>query len=145
MTDDDRPDLSADDVLTWDRIGYPKPARGPLSKRVLREAYVELVVPRIQEIVLAQVAKAIGVSHLIARDVDGKFTRVTDMAPELLDALLKAGGTRFEVHLRDPDMNAITDLLNRVMDRPKEQPAEHKHTVGFTLEDLVAAATKETE
>lgn len=143
MSDEDRPDLSVDDVLTWDRIGYPKPARGPLSKRVLREAYVELVVPRIQEIVLAQAAKAIGVSHLIARDADGKFTRVTDMAPELLDALLKAGGTRFEVHLRDPDMNAITDLLNRVMDKPKEQKHEVEVSGKLTLEDLVAGSAKE--
>lgn len=118
------PDLRAEDVLTWDRLGYPKPARGPLSKRVLREAYVELVVPRIQEIVTAQIAKALGVSHLIARDADGKFSRVTDMPAAALDALLLAGGTRFEVHLRDPDGGAITDLLNRVMDKPKEQAQE---------------------
>lgn len=110
------PDLRTDDVLTWDKLGYPKPARGPLSKAVIRQAYVELVVPEIQEIVASQIARARGIKHLVARLPDGKFKKIS--AEQLNDF------EHVEVWERDPDMNAITDLLNRVMDKPKEQAQE---------------------
>ena len=129
-------ELSVDDVLTWDKLGYPKPANNPLSKRVIREAYVELVVPQIREIVQAQVAKAMGVSHFMLRDPEsGQWKRLTD--PDEIQAALNhpnaEAGSTYYIHTKDPDAAAITDIWNRVMDKPKEQPQEVEAQVRHTF------------
>ncbi len=112
------------DITTWEQLGYPKPANNPPSKAAIRDAYRAMVMPQLAPIIDAQIAKAKGVKHLVVRMPDGKFKRIGEMTPESLDAVLAEGGERVEIWLRDPDMSATTDLLNRTMDKPKEQEQE---------------------
>jgi hypothetical protein len=89
-----------------------------LEAKEYRRMYRERVGPRFREVVDAQLANALGLSHLVVRGPDGKFVRV-----EQSDVLsrLAPGETRVEIWLRDPSQQAAQDILNRVMEKPKEQ------------------------
>jgi hypothetical protein len=68
-------------------------------------------------LIAAQVANAQGLKYLVARDPQtGKFERI---GPDGVrdDAVI-------EVWQKDPSVQAFTDLLNRAIDRPKEQVQE---------------------
>lgn len=72
----------------------------------------------------AQIAKAKGISHLVTRNrKTGKFERVTD--PNRIIQVLNGDPKRqhevWEIWTRDPDTSAFTDLMNRALDKPKEQ------------------------
>jgi hypothetical protein len=65
----------------------------------------------------AQIAQAQGLKYMVARDDSGKFRRI---GPEEL----AAGATGVEVWEKDPSTAAFTDLMNRAIDKPKEQEQE---------------------
>jgi len=70
----------------------------------------------------AQIANAQGLKYLVTRDrKSGKFIRVTEAM-----ARAKQGDDEeiIEVWEKDPSVQAFTDLLNRYLDKPKEQEAE---------------------
>lgn len=72
----------------------------------------------------AQIENAQGLKYLVTRDKgSGKFIRVTE-------AMAKAGKGEeiIEVWEKDPSVQAFTDLLNRALDKPKEQQIEIKVT-----------------
>ncbi len=107
--------------------GRPKGTTGikhatTLSKEQAREVVRQMVMAAMQPMVEAQVAHAQGLKYLVIRDAKtGKFTRVTK---QRMDELLDTGGDdleRVEVWEKDPSVQAFTDLLNRALDKPKEQ------------------------
>jgi hypothetical protein len=114
--------------LDWDELGIVRPANGPVPKAVVREAVRVAIQPHVKALVEAQVAQAVGIKYLMARDADGKFKRVVSETPEDLDALIADGGTILEVWTKDPSTPAFTDLMNRAIDKPKEQEVEVKIT-----------------
>lgn len=129
----------ADDSGEWRELGVPLPAGGVVSKRVAREAVRVLILPHLSELVAAQVAQAKGIKYLVARNIKGEFKRIADTTAEELDALLADGSTLIEVHTQNPSTPAFTDLLNRAIDKPKEQEIEVTHGVTQELFALLDA------
>jgi hypothetical protein len=103
--------------LAWDMLGITKPVNGAISKRLAREAARVAIMPHMAEMIEAQVAQAKGLRYLVARDDSGKFRRI---GPEEL----AAGAIGVEVWEKDPSTAAFTDLMNRAIDKPKEQEQE---------------------
>lgn len=92
-----------------------------------------------EPMVAAQVAHAQGISHFMLRDPKtGKFERVTELAQ--IEAALNADGAEegssFYIWTKDPSVQAFTDLMNRALDKPKEQEQEIRMTGDA---DLIAA------
>ena len=103
--------------------GRPKGIKLPatLDKILAREHVRELVTANLGPMIRAQIAHACGIGHLYTRDKAGKFNKIEDQAQ--VDALL-ANGTKDEdywIFTKDPSVQAFTDLLNRALDKPKEQ------------------------
>lgn len=111
-------------ITPWAELGWPKPAKNPLSKAQVRESHRQHNLPKLREVWDAQMSKALGVKHLMIRNEAGEFKRVGEMPVAVLDELLKNGWERTEIWLRDPDHKAIEDILNRCEDKPKEQEQE---------------------
>jgi hypothetical protein len=107
--------------LDWDELGITRPAQGPIPKAVVREAVRVAIQPHVKALVEAQVAQACGIKYLVVRDADGKFKRIGKSG---LEELLAAGEVIVEVWEKDPSTAAFTDLMNRAIDRPKEQEQE---------------------
>jgi hypothetical protein len=90
-----------------------------ISKEQAREALRQLVLQKMEQLVSAQMANAQGLKYLVTRDKKtGKFIRVTEAM-----AKLKQGDSEetIEVWEKDPSVQAFTDLMNRALDKPKEQ------------------------
>jgi hypothetical protein len=77
------------------------------------------------EFLNAMAANVVGIKHMMMRDPKtGKFERVTGDAKQI-DKALKTK-TAFWIYTKDPNVQAFTDLLNRVIDKP----AEHIQVAG---------------
>ena len=105
--------------------GRPKGTTGikqaqTISKEAARDALRQLVLAKMEQLVEAQLANATGLKYLVRRDAKtGKFLRVTaDMLDEQTDE------DRIEMWEKEPHVGAFTDLLNRALDKPKEQEQE---------------------
>ena len=67
--------------------------------------------------------------YLVVRDrATGKFNRVTEAAAIGLVKNLNDDEEIIEVWEKDPSVQAFTDLLNRALDKPREQVQELKIT-----------------
>ena len=99
-----------------------------LDKIAARECVRQMVTASLSELVGAQLENARGIRHLMLRDPKtGKFERVTSV--EGIDAALQAeDGSTFYIYTKDPSVQAFTDLLNRALDKPKEQEQAIKVT-----------------
>jgi len=91
----------------------------------------------------AQVAHSKGLKYLVARHkASGKFEKLTaDDAEKLLKGE-DSDHIVVEVWEKDPSVQAFTDLLNRALDKPKEQEIEVSMTVTDTLHSKIAQARK---
>jgi len=101
--------------------GVKKGSRLPktLEKEAAREYVRRRVTEALDPLLDAQVAHAVGLKYLVVREASsGKFVRVTEAL-----ARQKLGKTDevIEVWEKDPSVQAFTDLLNRALDKPKEQ------------------------
>lgn len=98
-----------------------------LSKEAARELARELVTAQMSALFEAQIANAKGIKYLVTRDKKtGKFIRVGE-------AMASAKGEEtIEVWEKDPSVQAFTDLMNRALDKPKEQ--EQAVTVAGVIE-----------
>jgi len=125
----------------------PGPKKGQifaktLKKEELRELYRDLAAPHIKAILKAQLDSAVGINHFMLRDPKtGQWMRLTD-PDEILAALNAPEGeaaSRYLVYAKDPNQQAATDILNRVMDKPKEQEQEIdlKASVRLVWDDTV--------
>jgi hypothetical protein len=99
--------------------GKKKGTRWPatMAKERARELVREEITKHLEPLIAAQVANAQGLKYLVTRDAKtGKFVRVGE-------AMARAGSHEetIEVWEKDPSVQAFTDLLNRALDKPKEQ------------------------
>src|SRR6516225_9745742 len=104
--------------------GRPKGSLGPeaLDKIAVRERVRELVIKRIDEMVNAQIENALGIKYLVTSDRrTKKFIRV---GPAMAS---RANEETVEVWQKDPSVPAFTDLMNRAIDKPAEQPTQLEH------------------
>jgi len=90
--------------------------RRTIDKEMARAALRQIVLTRMQQLVDAQLANAEGLKYLVVRDkASGKFLRVGE-------AMARASTEEtIEVWEKDPSIAAFTDLMNRALDKPKEQ------------------------
>ena len=93
----------------------------------MRDAVRQHVFEHMRPMVAAQIAAAIGISHFMLRDEQtGEFRRVMD--PDQIERALNspgaAEGSTYWIFSKDPSTPAFTDLMNRAIDKPKEQPQE---------------------
>jgi hypothetical protein len=103
--------------LAWESLGLTKPKNGLISKRIARDIVRARITEHFAELIDAQIAQAKGLKYLVARDDSGKFRRIGP--GELAD-----GAEHVEVWEKDPSTAAFTDLMNRAIDKPKEQEQE---------------------
>lgn len=111
-----------------------------LNKEVAREVVRQLITDRLKPLIEAQLAHAEGLKYLVTRDKKtGKFIRVTEAM-----AKAKSGGTEdeetIEVWEKDPSVQAFTDLLNRALDKPKEQAQDINLKAEFDIVDALKRA-----
>jgi len=93
-----------------------------LSKEQGREALRQVVMKHMDDMVQAQVANAKGLNFLVVRAKNsGKFIRrITEDGEIKLDPEHEIA----EIWGKDPSVQAFTDLMNRALDKPKEQLLE---------------------
>ncbi len=104
-----------------------------ITKEQAREAMASVIRDRAAAMVEAQVAHALGLKYLVARDKVGKFKRLSQ---EEADALLAGENPEFaviEVWDKDPSVQAFTDLMNRAFDKPAEQVQQIAHSGGIEI------------
>lgn len=101
-------------------IGVPRSTKAQLvSKEMAREALRRLVLRDMRELVEAQISNAKGLKYLVTRDKgSGKFIKV---GPAMAS---QVGAETIEVWEKEPSTPSFTDLMNRALDKPKEQPME---------------------
>ena len=106
--------------------GRPKGSKDPhaRAKEQDREHARLRISAELDPIIDAAIARAKGLRHLQIRNKKtGKFERVTD--PERITTILsgKAGAEYeiWEIWTRDPDIAAIRELLDRCIEKPREQ------------------------
>ncbi len=112
--------------------GRPKGAKSysTITKEAAREALRQIVLKDMSELVGAQLANAKGIHYLVVREKSsGKFLRVGKDAAEKL----KADQEIIEVWEKDPSVQAFTDLMNRAIDKPKEQEQEIELKGGLVI------------
>lgn len=113
--------------------------KGPqtLEKEAMREMVRERVATKLLPLVDAQISNALGIHYLVVRDkASGKFLRVGKGRAEKLNP----DEEQIEIWEKDPAVQAFTDLLNRTIDKPKEQPQEVTVTGEVTIVDRLQAA-----
>jgi hypothetical protein len=110
------------------RAGAGKPAghqaQATLDKIAAREFVRARVTAALGPLLDAHLANALGIKYLVTRHKrTGKFMRVTEAM-----ARLERGKDEeiIEVWEKDPSTAAFTYLLDRALDRPKEQELEVK-------------------
>lgn len=119
--------------------GGPRPNSGPkkgskhastITKEQAREALRQIVLREMEGLVSAQMAQAKGLSYMVVRDkASGKFLRVAeDQAKNL-----KPDEQVIEIWEKDPSVQAFTDLMNRALDKPKEQEQEISAQVALKI------------
>lgn len=134
--------------------GGARPNSGPkkgakykptLDKEAAREALRAIVLREMESLVASQISAAKGIRYLVARNrASGKFVRLDEEAMTKLlagedDDSLEA----VEVWEKDPSVQAFTDLMNRALDKPKEQKQELELTGELTvIPERLAAARK---
>lgn len=111
--------------------GRPKGAKSKstIDKEAAREALRQIVLRDMDELVRAQIHSATGISHFMLRDkTTGQWRRLTnwrEIEAALNDTTASAGST-YWIYTKDPSTQAFTDLMNRALDKPKEQEQEIK-------------------
>lgn len=84
-----------------------------------------MVTEALGPLIQAQIANAQGLKYLVVRDKKtGKFLRVTEAMAKAKQDALDESEEIIEVWEKDPSVQAFTDLLNRALDKPKEQEQE---------------------
>jgi hypothetical protein len=114
------------------------PAKGTkykptLEKEAAREVFRAEVLKHLKPLLQRQIAHAMGIGHLYTRDKTGKFSKIEDQAQ--IDRLLTTGeeGSDYWIFSKDPSVQAFTDIMNRALDKPKEQDQEIEHKGGITI------------
>jgi hypothetical protein len=114
--------------------GKPKGVKWPstLAKEAARELVRLEVTKRMPELIEAQTRHAIGLTHLMLRNEDGTWSKApAEMTADEMLAVLNGPQERYYLATKDPSTQAFTDLMNRALDKPKEQAADvNLHVTG---------------
>jgi hypothetical protein len=104
--------------------GKPKGFKAPatIDKELYRERLRQLVCAQLEPMAEAQVEHAKGVQYMILRMPDGTYARATE--EKQIDAACAIGATAFKIMTQAPNTQAFTALLDRALDKPKDQPLE---------------------
>jgi hypothetical protein len=122
--------------------GQKKGAKWPstIAKEEARELTRRLITEHLEPIIGAHITNAQGTKYLVTRNAKtGKFERVSQ---ERMEQLLESGDKELEtieVYDKDPSVEAFKTLLDRALDKPKEQAQEVNLTINSRA-DRVAAA-----
>ncbi len=108
--------------------GKPKGVLWPstIAKAEARELTRQIISARLPRLLDAQLNNAEGIGHLMLRDPEtGKFERVVstgDPAKDeaIIDAAIAMGRQQCWIYLKDPSVQAFTDLMNRALDKPAD-------------------------
>lgn len=106
-----------------------------IDKELYREELRKLVVAELGPMTRAQVEHAKGVQYMVLRMPDGTFARATD--EKQIDAACAVGAHAFKIMTQAPNTQAYTALLDRALDRPKEQPQELQVTGTVNIVELL--------
>lgn len=116
-----------------------KKGQETLDKEAAREMVRQKVYAELGPLVDAQISNAKGISYLVVRQKStGKFMRVGELRAREHNADLEV----VEVWEKDPSIMAFSDLLNRAIDKPKEQEQEIKLTGDADLIAKLVAGRK---
>jgi hypothetical protein len=97
--------------------------KATISKEQAREALRHIVLAHMDEMTAAQVSNAKGIRYLVVRQKStGKFLRRVGATGETHNPDTEI----IEIWEKDPSVQAFTDLMNRALDKPKEQELEVK-------------------
>lgn len=92
------------------KLGQPQ--KRTLEKQEQQRQFRERIAEHIGPIADALVQSALGVSHMMAREKDGKWTQVTD--PKIMARVLESGQSFYRIHAQNPDVRAIKESLDRL-------------------------------
>lgn len=113
-----------------------------LDKLAAREETRKMITAALGPMIRAQIAHATGIGHLYTRDKAGKFNKIESQAR--VDELLATGtqDTDYWIFTKDPSVQAFSDLVNRALDKAKEQEIDvNVSKVGdMSNEELLAMA-----
>lgn len=128
------------------QVGRPKGAKNKatVDKEALREELRAQVRASLAPMVEAQIANAMGIKYLIARQkLTGRFVKLTEAQASLREGV-ESDEEIIEVWEKDPSVQAFTDLMNRTIDMPAKPPEQVNMTVkgSVTLTERVAEARK---
>lgn len=108
--------------------GMPKgyKTQKTLEKEASRVALRQIILRHLEPLAQRMIVAAMGIGHLYSRDKAGKFTKIENQAE--IDRLLLEGSEHedYWIFTKDPSVQAFTDLMNRALDKPKEQEFEVK-------------------
>jgi hypothetical protein len=113
--------------------GYKAPAT--IDKEAKRELVRQLVAAELEPMVKAQIAHAKGVHFMILRNPDGTVTRATN--EKQVDAACAVGAQAFEIVTQTPNVQAFSDLLNRALDKAREQPQDLNISSTLNIVDVL--------
>jgi hypothetical protein len=99
------------------------------AREVVRQAVIAAMTPMLE----AQIKHATGLKYLVTRENGtGKFIKVTEAMAAAWDEDEEKQPI-IEVWEKEPSVQAFTDLLNRALDKPKEQEQEHSVSGTFVI------------
>lgn len=123
--------------------GGARPNTGPkkgskhastISKEQARDALRQIVLAEMRDLTAAQIAHAKGLKYLVARHkATGKFERLSEDQTKKILAGEESDHVVIEVWEKDPSVQAFTDLMNRALDKPKEQEQEVQANVSLVI------------
>jgi hypothetical protein len=105
--------------------GKPKGSKSQktLDKEAARAVARQIILAELQPMIEAQISNAKGIFYLVVREkTTGKFLRVSAGKAEKLNPAEEV----IEIWEKDPSVQAFTDLMNRALDKPKEQEQDVK-------------------
>ena len=102
----------------------------------MRELTRQRIAERLFPILDAQCDNAIGIKHFLKRDPkSGKFERLTD--PDQIAAAMNEDGAEegssYWIYSKDPNPQSGKEMLDRLLDKTKEQEQEIQHKGGITI------------
>jgi len=124
--------------------GRPKGSKEPktLEKEAAREALRNMVKAKLQPMVEAQIANAMGIKYLVKRDAKtGKFVTLDEAQAA---QMIASGDVELvEVWEKVPNVQAFQDLLDRTLDKPTQHvDMKAEHSGAVALVDTLAEARK---
>lgn len=112
-----------------------------ITKEAAREALRQIVTKHMAEMTEAQIAASKGLKYLVKRNkAGGKFEVVTREMAEL--GIFEDPTVIVEVWDKQPSTPAYTDLMNRALDKAKEQEQEIRLTGEVELLSRLEAGRK---